>query len=292
MLLKYDYEIIFIDNKSTDKTRKRIQEICKGNKKVKAIFNANNFGPFRSPYYGILQAKGGCVMMFSADFQDPVELIPEFIKQWEKGFKIVVGIKSSSKENKLMYLIRTLYYKLIKKYSEVEMIEHFTGFGLYDKKFIDVLKTVEDPMPFLRGMVAELGFERKEIHYEQAKRRAGRTKTNWYSLYDAGMLGLTSYTKVGLRFATLIGFVTGAVSILVGLVYFVYKIIYWKHFPLGLAPVTIGIFFLGAVQIFFIGIVGEYVLNINSRVMRHPLVVEEKRINFGKSKDENKTRKK
>ena len=199
---QYDYELIFIDNFSQDKTRGYLEEICKENEKVKAIFNAKNFGQFNSPYYGMLQATGDCVILIAADFQDPVEMIPKFIKEWENGYKIVIGIKNKSKEKKFMYFWRSVYYKIIKKLSNVEQIEHFTGFGLYDRKFIEVLRSLNDPTPFLRGIVAELGFERKEIPYTQEKRRAGKTHNTFYKLYDAAMLSFTSYTKIGLRLAT------------------------------------------------------------------------------------------
>ena len=202
-LASYDYEIIFIDNCSNDNTRPLLREICGKNQKIKAIFNARNFGINNSPYYGLCQTSGDCTVLVYADFQDPVELIPVFIKEWENGFKIVSTIKNKSKENKLIRFLRTCYYKVIKKMSDVGQIEHFTGFGLYDKSFIDVLKNLNDPTPFLRGIVAELGFQRKEINYEQQKRRAGKTKNNWYTLYDVAMLSFTSYTKIGLRIATI-----------------------------------------------------------------------------------------
>ncbi len=201
-LANYDYEILFIDNCSTDKTKEIIEKICKENSKIRAIFNAKNFGQFNSPYYGMLQSTGDCTILLCADFQDPVDMISKFVKEWENGYRIVIGIKKSSKENKLMYFLRSLYYKIIRKMSDTEQIEHFTGFGLYDKTFIDVLRNLDDPTPFLRGIVAELGFSRKDIPYEQAKRRAGKTHNNFYKLYDAAMLSLTSYTKVGLRIAT------------------------------------------------------------------------------------------
>ena len=204
-LPQYDYELLYIDNCSTDKTRKLLKELGKQDKHVKAILNAKNFGQFNSPYYGMLQTTGDCTILMAADFQDPVEIIPKYVAEWKNGYKIVIGRKTSSKENVLVYHLRSLYYKMIKKFSDVEQIEHFTGFGLYDKKFIDVLRKLDDPTPFLRGIVAELGFERKEIEYEQPQRRAGKTHNNWYSLYDAAMLSFTSYTKIGLRMATFLG---------------------------------------------------------------------------------------
>lgn len=283
----YDFELVFIDNDSTDGTRDKLRAICEKNNKIKAILNAKNFGQFNSPYYGMLQTTGDCTILMSCDFQDPVEMIPKYIAEWENGYKIVIGIKSSSKESKIMYKLRSLYYKMIKKFSDVEQIEHFTGFGLYDKEFIKVLKDLKDPTPFLRGLVAELGFRRKEIEYEQPQRRAGKTHNNWYSLYDAAMLSFTSYTKIGLRLATFMGVGCGFISAIIAIVYLILKLIFWERFVAGMAPVLIGMFFLGSVQLFFIGFIGEYILSINQRVMNRPLVVEEERINFGTEDERN-----
>lgn len=280
----YDYEIIFIDNDSKDKTRPILRRLCAGNPKIKAIFNAKNFGQFNSPYYGLCQATGDCAVLLCADFQDPVEMIPKLVAEWEQGYKIVSAIKTSSRENPLMRFLRTCYYKVIKKMSDVEQIEHFTGFGLYDQSFIEVLRGIDDSKPFLRGIVAELGFKRKDIPYEQAKRRAGKTHNNFYSLYDAAMLSFTSYTKIGLRLATFLGFGIAIGSAVIGLVFFILKLINWDKYPMGTAPLLIGMFFLGAIQLFFIGFLGEYVLNINSRIMKRPIVVEEERLNFGSVK--------
>lgn len=285
-LPEYDYELVFIDNDSKDSTREKLEMLCKGNPKIKAIFNAKNFGQFNSPFYGMLQTTGDCTITMCADFQDPVEMIPKFIHEWEQGYKIVSAIKTTSKENPIMRFLRTCYYKLIKKMSDVEQIEHFTGFGLYDKSFINVLRELDDPMPFLRGIVAELGYKRKDIPYEQQKRRAGKTSNNWYRLYDAAMLSFTSYTKIGMRIATIIGFIIAFLSIVIGLVYLVLKLVYWDSFAMGNAPMLIGIFVLGGIQIFFIGLLGEYVLNINSRMMKRPLVIEERRLNFDDSTEE------
>ena len=279
-ITQYDYEIIFIDNYSTDETRVKLTSLCEDNRKIKAIFNSRNFGQFNSPFYGLCQTTGDCTILLCADFQDPVELLPRFISAWEKGYKVVAAIKTSSKENGIIYFLRSCYYKAIKKMSDVEQIEHFTGFGLYDKSFIDVLRKLDDPTPFLRGIVAELGPLRMDIPYTQAKRRAGKTHNNWYRLYDAAMLSFTSYTKIGLRLATIFGFVFSALNMIIALVYLILKLIYWDSFPMGTAPMLIGIFFIGSVQLFFIGLLGEYVLNINTKVMKRPLVVEEKRINF------------
>ena len=281
-LSDYDYELVFIDNASTDGTRDKIRTICANNPKIKAILNVTNFGQFNSPFYGMCQCTGDCIIAMCCDFQDPVEMIPKFVELWEKGHKIVYGVKSSSKESPIVYLFRSIYYKMIKKMSSVKMIEHFTGFGLYDKSFIALLRELDDPIPFVRGIVAEYGegFNMIQLEYEQPKRRAGKTHNNFYSLYDAAMLSFTSYTKVGLRIATFFGVGASLLSILIGLVYLVLKIINWSNFDAGMAPVVIGVFLLGGIQLFFIGLIGEYILNINTRVIHRPLVVEEERVNF------------
>lgn len=281
-LTQYDYELLFIDNDSHDKTRSLLREICAGNKHIKAIFNAKNFGQFNSPYYGILQTTGDCVISMVCDFQDPIELIPQYLEAWEEGYKIVIGIKTSSKESKIMYFLRGIYYKMIKKFSDVEQIEHFTGSGLYDRDFVEVLRDLKDPTPFLRGIVAELGYKRKEIPYEQPQRRAGITHNNFFTLYDAAMLSITSYTKIGLRLCTFVGVFISAISFVIGLFYLIMKLINWNSFDAGVAPIIVGMFFLGAIQLFFIGFIGEYIMSINKRVMNRPLVIEAERINFGK----------
>lgn len=283
-LPQYDYEIIFIDNDSKDDTREIIRKLNSLDSHIKAIFNAKNFGQNNSPYYGLLQTTGDCAIMMCADFQDPVEMIPTLIEKWEKGYKIVSCIKTTSKENKFIRFARTCYYKTIKKFSEVEQIEHYTGFGLYDKSFLDVLRELNDPTPFLRGVVAELGFKRIDIPYEQQLRRAGKSKNNFFSLYDIAMLSFTSYTKVGLRLATFMGLFIALICFVIVLFYLIYKLLYWDRFSVGLAPMVIGIFFLGAVQLTFLGLIGEYILSINKRIMNRPLVVEEERIGF-ESKD-------
>lgn len=279
-LADYDYEIIFIDNDSKDNTRPLLREICKRNPKVKAIFNAKNFGQFNSPYYGMLQTTGDCTILMCCDFQDPIEMIPQIVAEWEKGAKIVSCVKTASKENSIMRSLRSCYYKMIKKMSSVEQIEHFTGFGLYDKSFVEVLRNLKDPTPFLRGIVAELGFKRVSIEYTQAKRRAGKTHNNFFTLFDAAMLSFTSYTKVGLHLVTFAGMILSALSILAALVYLVLKFLYWDRFSAGFAPMIIGLFFLNAIELLFIGFVGEYVMSINTRIMNRPLVIEEERINF------------
>ena len=277
----YDYEILFIDNCSLDKTRELLRGICEKNKKIRAIFNSKNFGQFNSPYYGLCQTTGDCTISVCCDFQDPLELIPEFVKEWENGYKIVCGVKTSSKESKVMYFLRSIYYKTVKKFSSVEQIEHFTGFGLYDKSFIDVLRNLGDPTPFIRGIVAELGPRIKQIEYEQPKRRAGKTSNNFHTLYDAAMLSFTSYTKIGVRLATFLGIAMSAISALLGVVALVMKLIAPARFFLtGTAPILLLILFVGGIQLFFIGFLGEYIMNMNKRIMNRPLVVEEERINF------------
>ena len=276
----YDYEILFIDNKSQDRTREIIRKICAEDKHVRAIFNVRNFGQFNSPYHGIVCTSGDCTITMCADFQDPVELIPKFVREWENGYKIVIGRKTASQENGLVYFLRGCYYKLIRKMSNVEMIEQFTGFGLYDRSFVNTLRQLNDPIPFIRGVVAELGPERKEIEYTQPQRRAGKTHNNWYSLFDAAMLSFTSYTKVGMRVAEFAGFGIAFLSFLIGLGYLVAKLLYWDSFVAGYAPTMIAIFFMGGVQLAFMGFLGEYILSINERVKNRPLVIEECRLNF------------
>ena len=282
---KYDYEIIFIDNDSQDDTRDKIRRLNEKNRRIKAIFNAKNFGQNNSPYYGLLQTTGDCAILMCADFQDPVEMIPTILAKWEEGYKIVSCIKTESKENRLVRFARTCYYKLIKKFSEVEQIEHYTGFGLYDRAFLDVLRDLKDPTPFLRGIVAELGFKRVEIPYEQQLRRAGKSKNDFFSLYDIAMLSFTSYTKIGLRLATFLGLIIALVCFGLGVFYMVYKLMYWDRFNSGTAPMVVGMFFLGAVQLIFLGLIGEYILSMNKRIMNRPLVVEEERIGFDNTED-------
>jgi len=279
-LSAYDYEILFIDNKSKDDTRKNLRELCQKDTHVKAIFNMKNFGQFNSPYYGLYQTTGDCTILLCADFQDPIEMIPKMVQEWENGHKVVCMIKTTSKENKIMYSLRSLYYKTIKAMSDIQQIEHFTGFGLYDRSFIDVLRNLNDPTPFLRGIVAEYAPDHLEIPYEQQKRKAGKSHNNFFTLFDAAMLSFTSYTKGGLRFATFGGFTISVISFLIALFYLVYKLRYWDTFPMGNAPILIGVFFLGGLQMFFIGLLGEYIMSMNTRVINRPLVIEEERINF------------
>lgn len=286
-LPQYDYEILFIDNDSTDTTRVKLRQICEKNYKIKAIFNAKNFGQFNSPYYGILQTEGDCTIPVCADFQDPIELIPELVAKWEEGYKIVCAVKTKSKENPIMYFLRACYYKLIKKMSSVEQIEQFTGFGLYDKSFVKVLRDLKDPIPFIRGIVGELGFKRTEIEYTQPQRRAGKTHNNFYTLYDAAMLSFTSYTKIGLRLATFVGAISCFASVVIAIIYFIMKLMYWNRFQAGMVPLILIVCFMGSLQLVFIGLMGEYILSINKRLMNRPLVVEEERINFDSKNTEN-----
>lgn len=279
-LPQYDYEILFIDNCSQDKTRELLREICAANPKIRAIFNSKNFGQFNSPYHGICQTTGDCTLCVCCDFQDPVEMIPKFLEEWEKGYKIVIGIKTSSKESKLMYFLRSIYYKMIRKLSKVEQIEHFTGFGLYDKSFVQVLRDLDDSTPFLRGIVAELGPKIQRIEYEQAKRRAGKTSNNFFSLYDAAMLSFTSYTKIGMRLASFLGGLMSGGSALGAIICLILKLINPYLFETGTAAILLTIFFVGGLQLFFLGFAGEYIMSMNARVMKRPLVIEEERINF------------
>ncbi len=278
---QYDYEILFIDNCSMDTTREKLREICAKNKKIRAIFNSKNFGQFNSPYYGLCQTTGDCTISVCCDFQDPVEMIPKLVEEWENGYKIVCAVKTSSKESKLMYWLRSIYYKTIKKLSKVEQIEHFTGFGLYDKSFIKVLRELGDPTPFIRGIVAELGPKIKKIEYEQAQRRAGKTSNNFASLYDAAMLSFTSYTKAGVRLASFLGMFMCGGSVLAALVCLILKIINpYVFFTTGTAPIILTTVFVGGLVLFFVGFLGEYIISMNARIMNRPLVIEEERINF------------
>lgn len=276
----YQYEHIFIDNSSLDGTVEILRRIAIQDKNIKIIINSRNFGHIRSPYYGMLQAKGDAIILLVADLQDPPSMITDFIKKWEEGYKIVIGIKTKSKENKFMFFIRRLFYNTISKISDIDLIKNFTGFGLYDKKFIDVLRSLNETFPYFRGIIAELGFERSEIEYIQPRREQGRTKNNFYTLYDIAMLGFVNYSKLPLRMASFIGFGVSILSIIVALVYFIYKLLYWNIFELGTAPLVIGIFLLGGIQLFFLGVIGEYIGTIFTQVKNRPLVIEKERINF------------
>ncbi|MDK9714181.1 MAG: glycosyltransferase family 2 protein [Sulfuritalea sp.] len=276
----YDFEHIYIDNASTDGTAAAIRRLASADSRVKAIFNTRNFGHIRSPIHAILQTKGDAVVSMASDLQDPPELIPEFVRQWEAGFKVVAGVKPRSKETPLMFALRKLYYATIGRIAEVQLIPNFTGFGLYDREVIELVRRIDDPYPYFRGMIADLGFAHAEVPFEQPLRKRGITKSNFYSLYDIAMLGITGHSKIPIRLATMTGFVLSAASLLVAIAYLVYKLLYWNQFPLGVAPVLIGFFFFASVQLFFIGILGEYIANIHTQVQKRPLVVERERINF------------
>lgn len=281
-LPQYDYEHVFIDNSSTDKTVDLIRKEIAQDKHVRCIVNARNFGHIRSPFYGIRQCYGDAVIAMSSDLQDPPETIPELVAKWGEGHKVVIGVKNQSEENPVMYKVRKVFYNLIAKMSEVEQVKNFTGFGLYDKSFVDVLRTIDDPYPYFRGLVSELGFDIARVNFVQPRREHGQTKNNFYTLYDMAMLGFVSYSKVPLRLAAFIGFGVAILSFLVALVYLIYKLVYWDSFQAGQAPLVIGLFFFSAVQLIFIGIVGEYVGAINTQVRKRPLVIEKERINFEK----------
>ena len=279
----YDYELVFIDNDSKDATRPLLREICARNPHVKAIFNAKNFGQFSSPYYGICQTTGDCTVCLACDFQMPPELIPQLVAKWEAGYKIVCAVKTESEEGRFLRFLRSCYYKLIQRMSNVDQIEQFTGDGLYDRSFVQVLRDLHDPTPFLRGIVAELGYRIARVPYDQQKRRAGKTHNNWATLYDGMMLSFTSYTKTGLRVAGVAGGIFSVLSLVVALVYLVLKLLFWDRFPAGMIPVLLAVCVFSSVQIFLIGLLGEYILSINKRVMNRPLVIEEERINFGEA---------
>jgi len=277
---RHTYEHIFIDNASKDRTVAILKEIAKQDKNVKVIVNARNFGHIRSPFHAYLQTKGDAVVSLMADLQDPPALIAEFIRKWEEGYKIVVAVKKNSEESKLMFGLRRLYYSLAQRLSEVELLKNFAGFGLYDRRIIEALRQVDDPYPYFRGLIMEIGFERAEIEYVQSSRKRGITKNNFYTLYDTAMQGITGYSKVPLRLAVMLGFSLSLLNIVVALFYLIYKIMFWYEFSVGMAPLIIGLFFFSSVQLFFIGIVGEYLGAIHTQVVKRPLVVEKERVNF------------
>lgn len=279
-LTDYSYEHIFIDNASTDRTVFKLKEIAAKDKNVKIIVNIRNFGWIRSPYYGILQAKGNAVIFIACDLQDPPPLISSFIKNWETGSKIVIGVKHKSKENFLMFGIRKFFYLIMGKISETEHIKDFTGFGLYDQSFVEIMRKLEEPYPYLRGIVSEFGYDRSEVEFVQPKRQKGKSYGNFYRLYDAAMLGFVNHSKIPLRLASFIGFGVAIISLLVALGYFIYKLILWDYFIVGAAPLVIGLFFFSSVQLFFIGIIGEYIGAIFTHVKNRPLVIEKERVNF------------
>lgn len=279
-LPQYRYEHIFIDNASQDKTVQVLKQLATSDKNIKLIVNSRNFGHIRSPYYGLLQAKGDAVISIVSDLQDPPELITEFLNRWEEGYKIVIGVKPKSEESRLMFAIRKLGYYWIGRIADIKLIKNFTGFGLYDQDVIQVLHTYDDPYPYFRGMIADIGFEIAEIPYHQPTRKKGVTKNNFYTLYDIGMLGITSYSKIPLRLAVMCGFFLSILSLIFSVLFLILKLIFWDRFNAGMAPILIGLFFFSSVQLFFIGLLGEYISSINTRVMKRPLVVEKERVNF------------
>lgn len=279
-LPKYDYEVIFIDNASTDGTQDVLRQFANADKRVKVIINTRNFGHIRSPYHAILQSEGDATILMACDFQDPPEMIPKFIEAWEKGIKMVIAVKTKSKEFPLMYALRTAYYRCVSRFSEVELNENSTGFGLYDRSVIEVLRKINDPYPYFRGLISEIGMSTEMIPFTQPRRSRGTTKNNFYTLYDVGVLGFVKHSKVPLRLATMSGFAFSLLSLLAGLGYLIYKLLFWERFSAGVAPVVIGLFLFCSVQLFFIGILGEYIGAILTHVRKMPLVVEKERINF------------
>lgn len=277
---QYSYEHVFVDNASTDKTVDILEKIAEKDKNVKIIVNTRNFGPAHSSYHGLLQSKADATILLVADLQDPPELIKDSLASWEQGWKIVAGVKINSKESRIMFFLRKLYYHFITKISEVSLIKNFFGFGLYDREVINILKALNEPEPYLRGLISSIGYPIKEIGYTQEKRERGFSKHSFYVLYDIAMSGITSHSKLPLRIATLLGFSCSFLSFIVAVIFFIVKLIWWSQFSLGLAPLIIGLFALGSVQLFCIGILGEYIALINSRVMNRPLVIEKERINF------------
>jgi glycosyltransferase involved in cell wall biosynthesis len=277
---EFNFEHIYIDNSSTDQTLPKLRTLAANDNRVKVIVNSRNFGHIRSPYYGLLQSYGDVVIGMASDLQDPPSLIVKFVEKWKEGYKVVMGVKTHSEEAGIMYILRTIYYKSLAKLSDVQLIENFTGFGCYDKQVIEILRQMNDPYPYFRGLIADIGFPTAKIEFTQPRRIHGLTKNNFYTLFDMAMLGFTNFTKVPLRLATMFGFLSALISFLIGLFYLIYKLANWQNFQLGLAPVVIGLFFFGAIQLFFLGIVGEYIGAIYTQVLHRPLVIEKERINF------------
>ena len=277
---KYRYEHIFIDNSSQDDTVGVLKRIASRDRNVKVIVNARNFGHIRSPMHALLQTSGDAVIGVVADLQDPPEMIPQMVAKWEEGYSMVLCVKRTSEENPLMFWIRKKYYELVQRLSSIQTIQNFSGFGLYDRKVVEAVRSFEDPYPFFRGMIAEIGLPYYELYYDQPRRRRGTTKNSFYTLYDLGMLGITNLSKVPLRLVTFLGFLCSSLSLFTGLGYLVYKLLFWSRFDVGIAPLVIGIFFLGSVQLVAMGILGEYIGSIHTQVQKRPYVIERERINF------------
>jgi polyisoprenyl-phosphate glycosyltransferase len=276
----YRYEHIFIDNASRDGTLAELRRLASRDRNVKVIVNTRNFGHIRSPFHALRQASGDAVIGLMCDLQDPPELLAEMIREWEKGAPVVVAIKDQSEEHGLTFWLRKKYYRLVNRLSEIETYENFTGFGLYSRQVMDIIKGFSDPYPYFRGMIAEVGLPHVEISYHQQKRKHGKTKNNFYTLYDLAMLGITNFSKVPLRLATFSGFACGLLCVLISMVYLVYKLLYWERFSTGVAPLVLGVFFFASVQLFFMGILGEYIGAIHTMVQHRPYVFERERINF------------
>lgn len=276
----YDMEIVFIDNGSQDDTAKELKKIAEADTRVKVIVNARNFGHIRSPMHGILQATGDCIIQMASDLQDPPALIPEFLKKWEEGYPIVVAIKKQVVESRLLSCVRSFYYNLVTQLAETRLIKNYTGFGLYDRRVIEILRELQDPYPYFRGLISEIGLPAAKVYFDKPARKRGISGNNFYSLYDMAMLGITNHSKIPLRLAAMSGFIMSICSLIIAMCYLVAKLIFWKTFSLGLAPLIIGLFFFASVQLFFIGILGEYLGSIHTQILKRPLVIEKERINF------------
>jgi glycosyltransferase involved in cell wall biosynthesis len=279
-LPQYRYEHIFIDNGSKDRTAIILRQLAAQDKNVKVILNTRNFGHVRSGYHALLQAHGDAVIALACDFQDPPELIPEFLQRWEAGSKVVLGVKESADESGLFYAIRDRYYRMLARIADIELVRQSTGFGCYDQAVIEALRKIDDPYPYFRGLIAEIGYEPSLVPFRQPARKRGISSQNFYTLYDLAFLGIVNHSKVPLRMATMTGFALATLSLLVALGYLAAKLLFWNQFSLGIAPILIGFFFLTSVQLFFIGIVGEYIGSIYTQVRHHPHVFEKDRINF------------
>jgi len=276
----YTYDHVYIDNCSTDGTVKLLRELAARDRRVKVICNVRNFGHIRSPMYGITQAQGDATILMVSDLQDPPEMIPDLIKKWEEGFKVVACVKEEAEESPLFFAVRKAYYNLVSRIAEIKLIKNFTGFGLYDKQVIDIIRGIDDPYPYFRGLICDIGFETAILKYKQPLRKRGFTKNNFYTLYDMAMLGIINHSRLPLRMATISGFIISAFSIFIAVGYLIAKLIAWQSFTIGVIPLVVGVFFLGGINLFFTGIIGEYVGTILTQVQKRPLVIERERINF------------